>query len=121
ELTLDDPRRKPFRELLLDVHRRYDRPIVVAETSARGAFRPVWLRYVVDECLAALAEGVDVQGICLFPMVDMPEWKHGQLGEWGQLGLTDVRTDAATVHRVPYAPYSKAVAEAQARLASSGR
>ena len=78
-LALGDPRRRPFRDMLLEVWQRYQRPIIVAETAARGDERPSWLRYVVDECLAAMRQGVDLQGICQFPLVDMREWRHGSI------------------------------------------
>jgi hypothetical protein len=120
ELALDDPRRRPFRDLLLDVWRRYHMPILVAETSARGAQRPAWLRYVVDECLAAMRMGVDLQGVCVFPLVDMREWKKGQIGPWGGLGLWDVREDAGTVLRMPNAPYLRALRDVQERVRVSG-
>jgi hypothetical protein len=119
-LPLDDPRRRPFREILNEVWMRYQRPIIIAETSARGDDRPLWLRYVVDECLAALEMGVDLQGICCFPVVDMREWHAGQIGPWGRLGLWDVHEDGAIIHRVPNAANLRALAEAQRRLAASG-
>ncbi len=119
-LSLDDPRRRPFRDVLRECYDRYRRPIIIAESSARGDDRPQWLRYVVDECLAALAQGVDLQGICLFPLVDMREWQRGQNGPWGHLGLWDVKEDAIALHRMPNEPYLRALAEVQQRAAASG-
>jgi beta-glucosidase/6-phospho-beta-glucosidase/beta-galactosidase len=116
ELALDDPRRKPLRVVLREVWERYRRPVFLAETSARGAQRPVWLRYVTDEVIAALRDGVDVQGVCLFPLVDMREWEGGQVGEWGRLGVWDVHEDGGTVHRVPNAPYLRAIGESARRI-----
>jgi hypothetical protein len=106
--------------MLVDTYRRYRRPIIVAETSARADERPVWLRYLVDECLAALRLGVDLQGICLYPLVDMREWRLGQLGPWGTLGVWDAREDGGTVHRIPNQRYLTALAEVQSRAAASG-
>jgi hypothetical protein len=99
-LPLDDPRRKPFRKMLQEVYERYRRPILVAETSARGKERPHWLRDMVTECLAAIEMGVDLQGVCLYPLVDMPEWKHGVVGPLGHLGLWDVVREGETLRRV---------------------
>ncbi|HET7768829.1 MAG TPA: beta-glucosidase, partial [Chloroflexota bacterium] len=59
ELPLDDPRRKPLRLILKEMWERYRKPVILGETSARGDQRPVWLRYVTDEVLAALRDGVD--------------------------------------------------------------
>ncbi len=119
-LPLDDPRRRQFRDMLLETYQRFHRPIIVAETAARADERPVWLRYVVDECLAALRLGVDLQGICLYPLVDMREWRLGQIGTWGTLGLWDVREDHGTLHRIPNERYLAALAEVQSRAAASG-
>jgi beta-glucosidase/6-phospho-beta-glucosidase/beta-galactosidase len=121
QLALDDPRRKPFREILLDVHRRYGRPIVISELGARRGERPVWVTTVVEDCLAAIESGVDVQGLCLFPLVDQPEWKHGVLGDWGHLGLWDVVADRGTLRRVLNRPYFTAFERARRRAEASGR
>ena len=120
ELALDDPRRKPLRAVLCEVWERYRKPVFLAETSARGAQRPVWLRYVTDEVIAALRDGVDVQGLCLFPLIDMREWKGGQVGEWGQLGVWDVREAAGILHRIPNDAYLLAVHESVQRLEATG-
>lgn len=120
QLALNDPRRQPLRETLRLLWERYSRPIMLAETSARGDERPVWLRYVVDEVLAALQMGIDVQGICLYPVVDMREWAGGRLGEWGHLGLFDTRWSGDMLERVPNPAYLEALRQAQARVAASG-
>ena len=119
-LAIDDPRRTPLRTALTDLWQRYRKPIIMAETSARGAQRPYWLRYVTDEVIAALREGVDVQGICIYPLVDMREWKRGQIGEWGQLGLWDVHERDGVVARIENADYLRALAESRRRLEASG-
>ena len=120
ELALDDPRRRPLRDLLLELWERYQKPIVMAETSARGAQRPVWLGYLVDETIAALQGGVDVQGICLFPFIDMREWKGGVVGPWARLGVWDVHENGGELERVPNQSYLTALAEARARLEATG-
>jgi beta-glucosidase/6-phospho-beta-glucosidase/beta-galactosidase len=120
QLAIDDPRRRPFREVLCEIWERYQRPIILAETSARGEERPVWLRYVVDECLAALERGVDLQGICLYPVIDMREWVGGNVGPWGHLGLWELEERGERLERVACQPYLAALAEAQAKMEASG-
>ena len=120
ELALDDPRRKPLRVALQELWKRYQKPIIMAETSARGPQRPRWLRYIVDEIIEALRAGVDVQGICLFPLVDMREWKGGVVGQQAHLGLWDVLETDAELTRVPNEPYLAALSDARTRLAESG-
>ncbi len=76
---------RPFRSMLREAADRYDRPLFVAETGTEGDARAPWFRHVADEVRAALAEGVDVGGLCLYPIVDFPGWdngRHCQNGLW---------------------------------------
>ncbi|MDQ4059843.1 MAG: beta-glucosidase [Pseudomonadota bacterium] len=66
----------PFRYMLAETYHRYERPLLVAETGAEGTARPAWLHYVADEVRAALAAGVAVEGICLYPVLDYPGWEN---------------------------------------------
>jgi hypothetical protein len=77
---------RPVRELLAAVHRRYGRPLFISETGAEGDARASWLRYICDEVAAARAEGIPVEGICLYPVLDHPGWdddRHVPVGLWG--------------------------------------
>jgi beta-glucosidase/6-phospho-beta-glucosidase/beta-galactosidase len=76
---------RPFRDLLADVHRRYGRPILVAETGAEGSARAAWLFYVAGEVRAAIDQGLPVEGICLYPVVDYPGWENARHCEVGLL------------------------------------
>lgn len=96
-----DPRRKPLSEMLQFAWERYHRPIIIGETSGFGDTRAEWLRMVMEESLRALLAGVDLQGVCLFPFVDMPDW---QSGEWAKIGTFDV-ADGEEYRRVPCEPY----------------
>ena len=86
-----EPRYRPFRELLAEVHERYGRPLVVSETGAEGADRAPWLRYVAAEVRAALRAGVPVAGICLYPIVDHPGWDDDRYCPCGLWGYADAR------------------------------
>jgi beta-glucosidase/6-phospho-beta-glucosidase/beta-galactosidase len=67
---------RPFREMLADVHRRYGRPVFVAETGAEGTARTAWLFYVAGEVRAAIGQGTPVHGVCLYPILDYPGWAN---------------------------------------------
>lgn len=85
-LTLDDPRWKPFSRIALEVFERYQRPMIVAETGAEGAFRAPWLRHMTFELWHALRLGVPLRGLCLYPILDHPGWdddRHVRCGLWG--------------------------------------
>jgi glycosyl hydrolase family 42 (putative beta-galactosidase) len=71
----DDPRYRPFHQILLEVWSRYGRPIFVSETGTEGSARPIWLAYICREVLAAIDAGVPVHGICLYPIVNHPGWE----------------------------------------------
>jgi hypothetical protein len=51
--------------------------------------------------MIALNSGVDLQGICLYPCVDIPDWNSG---EWAQIGIYDVK-DHESCERCPCTPY----------------
>ncbi|HKI02055.1 MAG TPA: beta-glucosidase [Thermoanaerobaculia bacterium] len=88
-LPRDDPRYRPFRKILRETWERYGRPLVVTETGDQDDARSGWLTYVADEVLAARREGVPVNGICLYPILDYPGWdddRHCRSGLWGYPG-----------------------------------
>jgi len=85
----DDPRYRPFRQILMEVWERYGRPLIVSETGDQGAERASWLRYVAEEVRAARSAGVPVEGICLYPILDYPGWdddRHCETGLWSLAG-----------------------------------
>ena len=96
-----DARIVPLGDLLVRAWERYHRPIILAETSGLGDGRPAWLKDVMEEALAAVAKGVDLHGVCLFPGVDMPNW---HTGEWLHNGLCDLVERDGDLRRVPHAP-----------------
>lgn len=126
-----DPRYRPFREMLAEVHARYDRPLFVAETGIEGAAhvtgipryemplspaedaRPEWLRYVGAEVRAARAAGVPVEGICLYPVLNHLGWDDDR---HCQNGLLDLPRDAEG-RRGVIAPYAEELARQQALFA----
>jgi len=80
------PLHRPIREMLTEVYERYRRPIFIAETGIEGDARPSWLRYMGQEARAAAAAGVELEGLCLYPIVDYPGWgddRHCYSGLWG--------------------------------------
>ncbi|WP_076069471.1 glycosyltransferase family 4 protein [Sphingomonas montana] len=74
EIDVGHPLYKPFRAILADTYARYGRPIFVAETGIEADRRADWLRYVAAEVRAAMALGVPVEGICLYPVLNHPGW-----------------------------------------------
>jgi hypothetical protein len=80
-----DPRYKPLSTMLLEVHTRYRRPMLMTETGAEGDARADWLAYVSGECIDALARGCELHGITIYPVLNHPGWaddRHCQNGLW---------------------------------------
>jgi hypothetical protein len=73
-----DVRYKPFSEILVEVWRRYERPMIVSETGSEGDERVPWLRYVADECIASMRSGCELHGVTLYPVLNHPGWADGR-------------------------------------------
>jgi hypothetical protein len=76
---------RPFREMLAEVYERYHKPIIIAETGSENRIRAGWFRYVCQETQAAIANGVPVHGMCLYPILNHPGWldnRHCYNGLW---------------------------------------
>ena len=112
-----DPRRRGLDELVGNAWRRYGRPIIVAETSHVGAGRALWLSDVSSQVERARESGVPVCGICLYPLVDRPDWNDA--AHWHHSGLWDVvppgEADGA-MRRVLNRPYAQMLERWQRRL-----
>lgn len=84
-----EPHYRPFSGILAEVHQRYRRPILVAETGAEGDQRVDWLRYVGEQVHLALQRGLPLEGICLYPVVDYPGWIDDRHCPTGLFGFAD--------------------------------
>ncbi len=82
---------RPLRDLLAEIHDRYGRPMILAETGAEGTARASWLHYVCAEVRAARRRDIPVEGICLYPILDYPGWDNDRLCEVGLFSLADER------------------------------
>lgn len=109
---LGDTRWLPLRSLLAEVYERYQKPLVITETSHPGIDRPHWIRFVAAEGAAASQKGLPLWGICLYPIIDRPDWDH--LEPWHNSGLWDAAPQPGRApKRILYKPYADALLEAQ--------
>ncbi len=69
-----DRRYRHLRDLFSENFTRYGKPLFIAETGIEDETRPAWLRYICNEVLAAIAAGLPVEGICLYPVLNHPGW-----------------------------------------------
>ncbi|MDB5809560.1 MAG: hypothetical protein JWN94_1682 [Betaproteobacteria bacterium] len=94
----DDPRRMPLSQLLTEVRTRFGRPMMIAETSHSGVRRANWLREVAAEVALARNHGAPLEGVCLYPVLDRPDWNNTSL--WHDCGLWHLeRTCDGVLHR----------------------
>jgi glycosyltransferase involved in cell wall biosynthesis len=92
-IDIGHPQYRSLHRLLMEIHGRYGRPILLAETGIEFERRPAWLGYVAAELELARAKGVPMEGLCLYPVLnhlgwdnDRPcqnglleqEWSHGR-------------------------------------------
>lgn len=98
-LSDDDDRKLPLRELVKRVYERYGGELIISETSHVGDERAGWIAELTRESEALLKNGIPLRGVCLYPILGMPEWHHQS--EWTLLGLWDVckETKRRTVHK----------------------
>jgi len=109
-----DDRIRSVCDLLTEAWGKYRRPCIVAETSGLYGGRVDWLNDITCEALAAVNNGVELHGICLFPAVDMTDWHSG---EWLHMGIADVEElPSGALMRTPFVPYVDALHGWQNRL-----
>jgi len=100
---------RPLSELLAEVYERYRRPLFIAETGAEHTARPVWMHYVCQEVRAALAAGVPIGGICLYPITEYQGWDNDRICQVGLFCCADDRGE-----RRAYTPLLEEIARQRA-------
>lgn len=83
-----DARRAPLSNLLAAAWQRYRRPLIVAETGHIGTGRAAWLDDIGGEVLRARVNGIPVHGVCLYPLINRPDWDDAD--HWHDSGLWDL-------------------------------
>ena len=109
-----DTRWKPLSALLKGLYDRYQRPIVLSETSHPEEHRPEWTNFVSHECKRAIEMGVPLWGICWYPIIDRPDWDH--LDQWHRSGIWDINNSDGMLTRSIHQPTAEAIREAQQLL-----
>lgn len=113
-LSGDDPRRWSLCQLLQSVWARYGADMILTETGHVDDMRAVWFRELSEEIRTALESQLPLRGVCLYPILGMPEWHDRQ--QWTRMGLWDLEFDGPALKRVPYVPLLEALSETQKTL-----
>jgi hypothetical protein len=70
---------------------------------------------VADEVGKARSAGVGVEGLCIYPIIDRPDWDDPD--HWHNSGLWDLRQRAdGKLERVLVSDYAESLRHAQAQL-----
>ena len=112
----DDPRAWSLGELLRWAHERYGCDLVLTETAHLDDARAAWLDTVATEVASVVADGLPLRGVCLYPVLGMPEWHDPST--WCRMGLWDLDGE---LNRVPHEPSLEALDRAQTRVAVARR
>ena len=86
--------RRNFPDLLKAAAERYGKPVVLSETGHFKEERGLWMEQITAECIAAMEAGVNLQGICIYPVLDRPDWDtlaYINCGIWGYQPTTKER------------------------------
>lgn len=110
-LAMDDERAWSLSDIMRWTWHRYRCDLAITETSHAGASRAPWMRYVATEAAKLLREGVPLCGICLYPILGMPEWH--ERSRWTKMGLWDVDRGG---NRRLYKPLYQALAKAREQI-----
>ncbi|WP_439557875.1 amine oxidase [Dyadobacter sp.] len=114
--AVPDPRWRRLADLLEPVYDRYNKPILLSETSHPKEDRPIWIEMIANECAELISRGVPLLGVCLYPIIDRPDWDN--LDIWHHAGIWD--TDFTSKHsRILHEPSKQALLAAQQIVAAS--
>ena len=107
-----DPRWVALRNLFTEIYDRYKKPLVLSETSHPKEDRPLWINMIAEETAAVIEQGIPFYGVCLYPIIDRPDWDH--LTPWHQAGLWDAGlSENSPPSRILYKPYADALLQCQ--------
>ena len=118
----DEPRDErwvPLHRLLDGVYQRFKRPLFISETSHFGVGRGKWIEEIAQEVYVARMQGVPVEGVCLYPVIDRPDWEDPN--HWHNSGVWDLReTAGGRLERVACGEYVDALRRSQRLLSEIG-
>ncbi len=104
---------RPFHEMVAEAWARYDRPFIIAETSHPQEDRPLWINYIVEESMEMIKADLPLSGICLYPIIDRPDWDHTDL--WHKSGVWDIY-DTQSLARTLHKPTFDAILAGQKQI-----
>jgi len=108
--------RTPLSDLLQMAYDRYQKPIFLSETGHIGSGRIEWIEEIIAECHIARNNGVDLNGVCIYPVTDRPDWDN--LSSYSNCGIWDLDENK---NRIPHTEYIEAIEKAQPQFKNSNK
>ena len=99
----------PLSALLLSAWERYKRPIILGETGHFDEGRADWFEMVTAETITAKALGVNLLGICLYPLIGRVDWDNQH--HYHASGLYDI--DNPAKERIVHEPLLNVIKQYQ--------
>jgi beta-glucosidase/6-phospho-beta-glucosidase/beta-galactosidase len=96
-------KRKPLHQLLLQAANRYNKVIFISETGHFGDGRIQWMEEIISECNIAKNMGLEVEGVCIYPITDRPDWDN--LLHYSKCGIFDLDENKNRIPEIDYANY----------------
>ncbi|MBF6598666.1 MAG: hypothetical protein ITF98_10655 [Fermentimonas sp.] len=107
--TLDWPdlhnNRTPFSSLMEELYERYKIPLLITETGHFGVGRIPWMKEIINHCDKAIERNIPIYGICIYPVVDRPEWDF--LDKYNNCGLYDLDDSKNRIPHIGYINFIK--------------
>ena len=103
--------------LIKEVFNRYNKPLVITETSHPKEDRPLWMNDVTKEIIKIIRNKIPLLGACIYPVIDRPDWDD--LVTWHKAGLWDVINENGVLKRVLCESFAIAFIQSQQLLKDS--
>lgn len=91
-------RLRELSSLLQMAYLRYGKPLLLSETGHFGSDKDEWIRYISVECADARRMGVELSGICIYPVIDRPDWddlaSYSNCGMWKRMSNGELSKDS---------------------------
>lgn len=60
---------------------------MLSETGHPKEDRPLWVNMISQECAKFLERNLPLLGVCMYPVIDRPDWDHTEI--WHHSGIWD--------------------------------
>lgn len=116
-ITWKHPDRISIVDILDEVRKRYNRPIIVTETGAHGQLRSGWWTRLFSELKDSPSRNIQLLGLCAYPIIDRPDWDTNHLTN---SGFWDFKNNDPGYRRIPHESTIATVRQYIKRLNTTG-